>query len=229
MPDARILVVDDEPALRDLLMASLQKAGFHTVGAAHGAEALEIFDSLPIDLVLVDVLMPDMDGFVLCAELRKRSDAPIILLTSLHDPEDIVYGFSVGADDLVTKPFQFRELEVRIQAVLRRAAWSKNLSGLPVLVQGDATLDSTTREVDLAGRRIHLTLIEFQLLYHLMGNPAQPIHEKELFQTVWGYEFSDDASIVEVAVRHLRERIEIDPAQPRYILNAGEGAYQFGI
>jgi DNA-binding response OmpR family regulator len=229
MPDTRILVVEDEPALRNLLMESLQKAGFHAYGAGQSAEALEIFDNLSLDLVLVDVLMPDMDGFALCAELRKRSDVPVILLTSLHDPEDVVYGFGVGADDLVIKPFQFRELEVRIQAVLRRVAWSQKLSGLPVLVQGDAILDSTTREIQLAGRRIHLTPIEFQLLYHLMNNATHPIHEKELFQAVWGYEFSGDAGIVEVAVRHLRERIEPDPDQPQYILNAGESAYQFNI
>jgi DNA-binding response OmpR family regulator len=108
-------------------------------------------------------------------------------------------------------------------------AWSQKLSGLPVLVQGDAILDSTTREIQLAGRRIHLTPIEFQLLYHLMNNATHPIHEKELFQAVWGYEFSGDAGIVEVAVRHLRERIEPDPDQPQYILNAGENAYQFNI
>ena len=125
MSAPQILVVDDEPLLRNLLELSLKRAGFVVYVVSNGDEALTIFASTPIDLALVDVMMPGMDGYQLCATLRQQSEVPVILLTSLDNPDEIVYGFSIGADDYITKPFQFRDLEVRIQALLRRAATTK--------------------------------------------------------------------------------------------------------
>ena len=121
--EIRILVVDDEEPLRDLLRISLQKAGYKVIVARNGHEALEVFGRTPVDLVLMDVMMPDMDGFEVCVELRKRSDVPVVMLTALNRPDDIVHGFNLGADDYISKPFTFREVEVRIQAILRRISW----------------------------------------------------------------------------------------------------------
>lgn len=128
MSTPQILVVDDEPLLRSLLEMSLKRAGYQVQLARGGAEALGILTSAPIDLALIDVMMPDMNGYVLCETIRRQSEVPIILLTSLDNPDEIVYGFSVGADDYITKPFQFREIETRIQALLRRAHAGKSLS-----------------------------------------------------------------------------------------------------
>lgn len=142
-----ILVVDDEEALRNLLRISLQKAGYTVYTACNGAEAMDIFNQTAIDLVLLDILMPDMDGYTLCAELRKRSDIPIIMLSALNRPDDVVYGFSLGADDYISKPFQFREVEVRIQAILRRIAWLQERPDFNIMAYNDIVLDAEAHEV----------------------------------------------------------------------------------
>lgn len=225
--ETHILVVDDEEPLRNLLRISLQKAGYSVYTAGNGKEAMEIFTQIPVDLVLLDILMPDMDGYTLCAELRKRSDVPIIMLSALNRPDDVVYGFSLGADDYIAKPFQFREVEVRIQAILRRIAWLKESPDFHVISFHEILLDSEAHEVRVRGDLVHLTPIEFQLLRYLMKMPDRPISKNELFQSVWGYDLVGDTNLVEVAIRRLREKIEENPSEPMYLLTVRGTGYKF--
>jgi DNA-binding response OmpR family regulator len=225
--ETHILVVDDEEPLRNLLRISLQKAGYSVYTAGNGKEAMEIFTQVPVDLVLLDILMPDMDGYTLCSELRKRSDVPIIMLSALNRPDDVVYGFSLGADDYISKPFQFREVEVRIQAILRRIAWLKERPDFHVISFNDVVLDNEAHEVRVRGELVHLTPIEFQLLRYLMKMPDRPISKNELFQSVWGYDLVGDTNLVEVAIRRLREKIEENPSEPMYLLTVRGTGYKF--
>jgi DNA-binding response OmpR family regulator len=225
--ETRILVVDDEEPLRNLLRISLQKSGYTVYTAGNGKEAMETFKQTPVDLVLLDILMPDMDGYTLCAELRKRSDVPIIMLSALNRPDDVVYGFSLGADDYISKPFQFREVEVRIQAILRRISWLQERPDFNIMAYDDIVLDSDTHEVRVRGELVHLTPIEFQLLRYLMKMPDRPISKNELFQDVWGYDLVGDTNLVEVAIRRLREKIEENPSSPTYLLTVRGTGYKF--
>mgnify|MGYP001255415161 CR=1 FL=1 len=225
--ETHVLVVDDEEPLRNLLRISLQKAGYRVSTAGNGSEAMEIYDKSPVDLVLLDILMPDMDGYALCAELRRRSDVPIIMLSALNRPDDVVYGFSLGADDYISKPFQFREVEVRIQAILRRVAWLRERPDFNVLTCNDIVLDSDAHEVRIRGELVHLTPIEFQLLRYLMKMPDKPVSKNELFQSVWGYDLVGDTNLVEVAIRRLREKIEDNPSEPQYLLTVRGTGYKF--
>jgi DNA-binding response OmpR family regulator len=225
--ETHILVVDDEEPLRNLLRISLQRAGYTVYTASNGKEAIEAFSQAPVDLVLLDILMPDMDGYTLCAELRKRSDVPIIMLSALNRPDDVVYGFSLGADDYISKPFQFREVEVRIQAILRRIAWHNERPEFNILAFNDVVLDSDAHEVHVRGEQVHLTPIEFQLLHYLMKMPDRPVSKNELFQSVWGYDLVGDTNLVEVAIRRLREKIEENPSDPAYLLTVRGTGYKF--
>lgn len=225
--ETHILIVDDEEALRNLLRISLQKAGYTVSTAGNGKEAMDLFRQATVDLVLLDILMPDMDGYTLCAELRKRSDVPIIMLSALNRPDDVVYGFSLGADDYISKPFQFREVEVRIQAILRRIAWLRERPDFNIIAANDIVLDSETHEVRVRGELVHLTPIEFQLLRYLMKMPDRPVSKNELFQSVWGYDLVGDTNLVEVAIRRLREKIEENPSEPRYLLTVRGTGYKF--
>jgi two-component system, OmpR family, response regulator RpaB len=225
--ETHILVVDDEEPLRNLLRISLQKAGYTVYTACNGVEAMDLFRQAPVDLVLLDILMPDMDGYMLCTELRKRSDVPIIMLSALSRPDDLVYGFTLGADDYISKPFQFREVEVRIQAILRRVAWLKERPDFHILSCDDIVLDGEAHEVRVRGELVHLTPIEFQLLRYLMRMPDKPVSKNELFQSVWGYDLVGDTNLVEVAIRRLREKVEEDPSSPTYLLTVRGTGYKF--
>jgi two-component system, OmpR family, response regulator RpaB len=225
--ETHVLVVDDEEPLRNLLRISLQKAGYTVYTAGNGKEAMELFKQSPVDLVLLDILMPDMDGYALCAELRRRSDVPIIMLSALNRPDDVVYGFSLGADDYIAKPFQFREVEVRIQAILRRVAWLKERPDFNIISHNEIVLDSEAHEVRVRGELVHLTPIEFQLLRYLMKLPDKPVSKNELFQSVWGYDLVGDTNLVEVAIRRLREKIEENPSEPAYLLTVRGTGYKF--
>lgn len=225
--DLCILVVDDEELLRNLLQISLQKQGYQVAVARNGREALEIVSTRKIDLVLLDIMMPEMDGFATCAELRRRSDVPIVMLTALNRPDDIVQGFNLGADDYITKPFTFREVEVRLKAILRRIYWNHERSEPPLLVANEIVLDDAKHEVKVRGETVHLTPIEYQLLRYLMTSPDRPISKDLLFQRVWGYDLADGTNLVEVAMRRLREKIEKDPSQPVYLMTVCGAGYKF--
>jgi DNA-binding response OmpR family regulator len=222
-----VLVVDDEEPLRNLLQISLQRQGYHVSVARNGREAIEFITSRKIDLVLLDIMMPEMDGFTACTELRKRSDIPIVMLTALNRPDDIVHGFNLGADDYITKPFTFREVEVRLQAILRRVYWSQEQLDPSILSAKEIVLNDDKHEVQVRGEIVHLTPIEYQLLRYLMTSPDRPISKDLLFQHVWGYDLVGGTNLVEVAMRRLREKIETDPSQPVYLLTVRGAGYKF--
>ena len=227
-----ILVVDDEEPLRNLLRVSLKKIGYDVSIASNGEEALEIFEKFKletnkINVVMLDVMMPVMDGFTACIELRKVSDVPIVMLTALNRPDDIVHGFSLGADDYITKPFSFREIGVRLQAILRRISWINERPEFRVLAYNGVVLNDEVHEVTVRGEPVHLTPIEYQLLRHLMNQPDRPVSKQELFKTVWGYDLAGGTNLVEVAVRRLREKIEEDASNPVYLLTVRSAGYKF--
>lgn len=222
-----VLVVDDEEPLRNLLQISLQRQGYQVLVARNGREALEVAATKKVDLMLLDIMMPEMDGFATCMEMRKRSDMPIVMLTALNRPDDIVHGFNLGADDYITKPFTFREVEVRLQAILRRVYWSQERMEPAVLTANEVILDDESHQVSVRGEAVHLTPIEYQLLRYMMSMPDRPISKDTLFQHVWGYDMAGGTNLVEVAMRRLREKIEEDPSQPVYLLTVRGAGYKF--
>ena len=225
--DVQVLVVDDEEGLRNFLRASLVKAGYKVTLAGNGQEALESFGRQEFSLVLLDVMMPGMDGFATCIELRKRSNVPIVMLTALNRPDDIVHGFGLGADDYITKPFTFREVEARLQAIMRRMSWMESQLDLQVLAFHDIVLNDELHEVRVRGDVVHLTPIEYQLLRYLMSMPDKPVSKQDLFRNVWGYDMAGGTNLVEVAVRRLREKIEKDASVPEYLLTVRGAGYKF--
>ena len=210
----RILVVDDDQPLRNILKVSLERSGYIVTTASNGREAVEQFKRNPVDLVLMDVMMPVLDGLGACAELRQLTDVPIVMLTALNRPNDIVKGFDLGADDYIAKPFTFREVEMRLLAILRRVSWINDGPTFSVIAAGDIVLNDDEHHVTVRGETVHLTPIEYQLLHHLMGVPNQPVSKDELFKRVWGYNLAGGTNLVEVAIRRLREKIEADPSPP---------------
>ncbi|MBK8051633.1 MAG: response regulator transcription factor [Anaerolineales bacterium] len=224
-----VLVADDEPALCSLLQISLQRQGYHVTVVHNGKEALSALGaaSAKFDLVLLDVMMPEMDGFTTCAEIRKERDVPIVMLTALNRPDDIIHGFALGADDYITKPFTFREVEVRLQAILRRVNWNQDRSSDQVVQVMDVALNDDVHEVTVRGELVHLTPIEYQLLRTLISAPDRPVSKEDLFQSVWGYNMAGGTNLVEVAMRRLREKIEDDPSNPVYLLTVRGVGYKF--
>lgn len=222
-----ILIVEDEEFLRNLLYVSLEREGFAVVAVRDGVEALENFAKKQFDLVLLDVLMPRKDGFAVCAEIRKRSDVPIVLLTALNSPDDVVQGFELGADDFISKPFTFREINARIQAILRRIGWSRERRTFLIMRYGDVEINDEEHLVVVRGAKVHLTPIEYQLLHYLMRNVNRPISKDRLFHEVWGYDFTGGTNLVEVAMRRLREKIEANPSAPEYLLTVRGAGYKF--
>jgi len=222
----RILVAEDEENLRSLLKLSLGRV-YDVEAVEDGLAAIEVFDAKPADMVILDVMMPRMDGFAACEQIRRRSDVPIIMLTALGNADDVVKGFNLGADDYITKPFTFKELMARIEAVFRRLDWMRQPPPSHVITNGELRVDADSRQVWLSGQEIHLTPIEFQLLYYLISRPGQTVSKESLFREVWGYDFAGGTNLVEVGVRRLREKIEYDPSNPQMILTARGVGYKF--
>ncbi len=223
----RILLAEDEAPLRNLLKLSLENAGYQVFPAEDGQQAVDVFDAQPVDLVILDIMMPRLDGFNVCRHIRKRSDVPIIMLTALGNTDDLVHGFEMGADDYIAKPFTFREVEARIQAILRRVEWSQRKATPHVITIGRVKIDTESHEVFVNGESRHLTPIEFQLLYYLMSHAGRTISKATLFEEVWGYEFVGGTNLVEVGIRRLREKIEEDPSKPTHILTMRGAGYRF--
>jgi DNA-binding response OmpR family regulator len=222
-----ILVVEDEEFLRNLLRISLEKEGYGVCTARDGVEALELYAAHEPDLVLLDIMMPRMDGFAVCQELRKRSDIPVVMLTALNSADDVVHGFDLGADDFITKPFTFKEVGARIQAILRRVLWARERPTFQIMVIGDVQLNDETHEVRVRRHPVHLTPIEYQLLRYLMSHADRPIAKEILFREVWGYDFTGGTNLVEVAMRRLREKIEQNPSEPVYLITVRGAGYKF--
>ncbi len=218
--------MEDERNLAEILAFNLSREGHEVDLACDGEEALEKLRRYPPDLVVLDVMLPKVDGFTLCGQLRRHSGVPVLMLTARAEEEDKVKGFDVGADDYLTKPFSMREFLSRVRALLRRSRPPEN--GSPSsLVFGDLEVDLLTREVRRKGRRVDLTVREFELLKFLALRPGQPFTREALLEEVWGYKFYGDLRTVDVTVRRLREKIEDNPSRPVFLLTRRGVGYLF--
>jgi len=229
MPDAQrtILIVDDEPNLRHAVKLYLDEEGYTTFTASDGVDALEkIRDKLP-DLVVLDVMMPQMDGFETLKRLRQFSNVPVIMLTVRGEEADKVKGLQLGADDYVPKPFSQRELLARIQAVLRRAEMPPHVPRTEIVIDDLLRVDFSRGEVWAQGRRVQLSPTEYRLLYHLVSNPGRLMTYETLLARVWGWEYTEEQHYVRLYISYLRQKIEPDPAHPRYILTEKGLGYKF--
>jgi DNA-binding response OmpR family regulator len=220
-------VVDDDPTVSDVVCRYLRLAGFEVGTVADGAAALAVVDHDPPDLVVLDLMLPGIDGLEVCRRLRTRPDQmPIVMLTALGDESDRVLGLELGADDYVTKPFSPRELVLRVRSVLRRAGADAAPGVAASLLDDDLVLDAGPRVARLRGAELTLTVREFDLLAFLMRNPSQAFRRAELLERVWGWEFGDQSTVT-VHVRRLREKVEDDPAVPRRIVTVWGVGYRY--
>ncbi|MBN3909361.1 MAG: response regulator transcription factor [Nostoc sp. NMS1] len=227
-----ILVVDDEASIRRILQTRLEMIGYNVVQASDGEEALSAFRKETPDLIVLDVMMPKLDGYGVCQEIRKQSDVPIIMLTALGDVADRITGLELGADDYMTKPFSPKELEARICSLLRRRndrTTTAAIYNLGVMVVNNLKIDTNKRQVYKAGERITLTGVEYSLLELLMSYPGKSFTGGEILQQVWGYsaEQHADTRVVDVHISRLRSKLEDDLENPEYILTARGSGYFF--
>ncbi len=223
----RILVVDDEPRMRRFVRMNLDLEGYEVLEADNGLIALEkVRDDMP-DLVLLDVAMPEMDGFETLERIREVSAVPVIMLTVKNDEADRIKGLDLGADDYVTKPFSLRELLSRIRAVLRRVEPAKASVEEPLVIDEDLQIDFPRRTVIARGEPIKLRPTEYRLLLHLVENAGWIVPQETLLSKVWGPEYRDDNQLLRLYITYLRKKIEPDPANPKYILTERGVGYQF--
>lgn len=211
-----ILTVEDDERIRTAVKLALEAEGWEVAEAAAGSEALERFEQRPADVVLIDIMLPDIDGFEVCREIRRISDVPIVMVTARDDTHDIVAGLEAGADDYLTKPFAPKELSARIRALLRRSRVVD--AGAPHLRFGDLEVIPDEGTVRLAGTEVHLTKTEFRLLVELASNPGRVFSREVLLERVWGYDYFGDGRLVDVHIRRLRTKVEADPANPRHVV-----------
>jgi two-component system, OmpR family, response regulator len=229
MPDAStILLVDDEDSIQMLLAYPLEREGYRVLQARDGVEALERFASERVDLVVLDIMLPKLDGLEVCKRLRAESEVPIIMLTARDDELDKVLGLELGADDYITKPFSIREFRSRVRALLRRAAVSRQIDGDGELISAQGlTIDLARRLVEVEGNRVQLTYVEFELLRILASHPGRVYSRRMLLEALWGGADYREPRTIDVHVRHLREKLEPDPAEPEYILTVRGVGYRF--
>jgi two-component system response regulator ResD len=225
---AKILIVDDESNIREVVGLYLRRDGHDIVSAADGEEALAVFRESEPDLVVLDLMLPRIGGLEVCRRMRAERRVPLIMLTARGEEEERVVGLSLGADDYVVKPFSPRELAARVTAVLRRAEEPAGQEDLKVLSFEGLNIDPNTREVLVNGEPATLTAREFDLLYEMASTPGRVYTRDQLMQSVWGYTFSADTSTVTVHMRRLREKVEPDPASPRYLQTVWGVGYKFG-
>ena len=222
-----ILVVDDEALLVKGIRFNLKSDGYDVITGSNGQEAVELTKSENPDLVVLDVMMPVMDGLTACSRIREFSDVPIILLTAKVDDMDKLMGFDHGADDYLTKPFNILELKARIRALLRRAGAAKKQEPEQKLVCGHITLDRSSRSASREDVPVDLTAKEFDLMELLMRNPNRVYSRETLLDAIWGYDVSSEIRTVDVHIRRLREKLELNPAQPEHILTKWGVGYYF--
>ncbi len=226
---ARILLVDDEQAVQTLLTYPLRKEGYDVVGAMDGQQALDRFAEQRFDLVVLDIMLPKLDGIEVCRRLRTRSQVPIIMLTAKGDEVDKVVGLEIGADDYITKPFSVREFRSRVKAALRRGgmAGRGGSSGGEPISAGELKIDFERRATEVRGEPVQLTYVEFEILAALAGSPGRVFSREALLEHVWGDSTYRDPRTVDVHIRHLREKIESDPKKPEYLFTVRGVGYRF--
>ncbi|MDD2523019.1 MAG: response regulator transcription factor [Anaerolineaceae bacterium] len=223
----RILVVDDEKGLAKIIRLNLEQDGFEVVEAYNGSQAMEKLRTTLPDLVLLDVMMPDMDGFTVLKMIREIGNTPVIMLTAKGEESDIVKGLELGADDYVTKPFSPRELSSRIKAVLRRGDFSRDEDSGKIVVDDRLTIDFDRHEVWVEGELVQLRPTEYRLLYHLVQNAGWVLTHDQILNKVWGYEYENEPHYVRLYINYLRKKLEVDPANPQYILTERGVGYRF--
>jgi DNA-binding response OmpR family regulator len=224
---ATILLVDDEDAVQKLLTYPLERDGYRVVSALDGVEALERFNRERVDLVVLDVMLPKLDGLEVCKRLRARSQVPIIMLTARDDEFDKVLGLELGADDYITKPFSIREFRSRVKALLRRAAVSRSEDEADLISSDGLVIDLGRRAVEVGGKPVELTYMEFEILRTIAAHPGRVYSRRALLQEIWGDADYRDPRTIDVHVRHLREKLESDPRSPKLILTVRGAGYRF--
>ncbi len=230
MAERLILIVDDEKPIVDILKFNLQKEGFDTIEAYDGATGLQLAMEKNPDLILLDVMLPEMDGFTVCKEIRMKSQVPIILLTAREEEVDKVLGLELGADDYITKPYSVRELLARIKANLRRTKKTQPIvtsDNEDVLTYGRLAIDTERFEVRKDGKPVEITVREFELLKFLASQPDKIFSREKLLEKVWKYEYYGDLRTVDVTVRRLREKLEDNPGEPDFVVTKRGIGYYF--
>ncbi len=222
----KILVVDDEVLLVKGIRFNLQNEGYDVITGSNGAEAVRLANDPDVGLIILDVMMPEMDGLTACSKIREFSNVPIILLTAKADDMDKLIGFDYGADDYLTKPFNILELKARIKALLRRSSLSGQ-EQTNVLTVGSISLDLDARNAFVSGRLVELTAKEFDVVEFLMRNANRVYSRETLLDTIWSYDYRSDIRTVDVHIRRLREKLEENPAQPNYIMTKWGVGYYF--
>jgi len=229
MRHLRILIVDDELAILKLLRANLEANGFETIAAVDGAEALQTVERELPDLVILDIIMPKMDGFEVCRRLREWSQIPIIMLSVRGDMQDKVECFNLGADDYITKPFSAEELIARVKSVLRRSEAARATASKPLFTCDDLQINFAAREVTVAGNEVKLTATEYSLLQELVLNAGKVLTHNHLLHKVWGPEYGQEREYLRVFISRLRAKLEADPTKPRYISTVPGVGYRFQL
>lgn len=228
-PNQTILVVDDEAAIREYICENLEVRGYKTIQAGSGMEAMAHFQQQQVDLVLLDIMMPHMDGFETCRRIRTQSDVPIIMLTALEEEQDKVRALDLGADDFLSKPFGINELLARFRAIFRRAVREESAAeAKQILTYKQLSLDLQNRSVSIEGKQIKLTKKEYQLLEFMVQNIGKTKSHEEILLGVWGEEASTQPEYLRVYMGRLRNRIEPDPSHPRYLISEYGAGYRFG-
>jgi DNA-binding response OmpR family regulator len=223
----RILAVEDDERIRAAVKLALEDEGWTVVEAATGEDALTQFQQEPADVVLIDIMLPGIDGFEVCRSIRRGSDVPIVMVTARADTHDVVAGLEAGADDYLTKPFAPKELSARIRALLRRARTSEVSS--PHLRFGDLEIVPEEGVVRRNGRDVHLTKTEFRVLVELAQSPGRVFSREVLLERIWGYGYFGDGRLVDVHVRRLRTKVEADPANPRHVVTVRGLGYKLQV
>jgi DNA-binding response OmpR family regulator len=229
MPDlSTILLVDDEDSVQRLLAYPLEREGFRVIPAHDGEEALERFAAEAVDLVVLDIMLPKLDGLEVCRRLRSQSTVPIIMLTARDDEFDKVLGLELGADDYITKPFSIREFRSRVRALLRRSAAPRHeIREDEAIEAGDLRVDLSKRSVTIRGESVELTYVEFELLRTVASAPGKVFSRQALLEAIWGDSAYREPRTIDVHVRHLREKLERDARQPEYIFTVRGVGYRF--
>lgn len=222
---ANILVVEDEPHVLKLVKANLESSGYRVLTATDGEQAVEMARGEMPDLVVLDLMLPKLDGYAVCKRIREFSAAPVIMLTARSTEVDVVHGFEVGADDYITKPFAASELLMRVQAVLRRSKWPEEVISRQHFRAGPIEIDFAQHRVTAGERDVKLTPTEYRLLTHLAFNANRVVTHRELLRAVWGPEYGEETEYLRVYTRYLRQKLEPDPSSPRYLLTQAGAGY----